>query len=129
MGFTIIPKCNNCNYETNSISIGGGKANYLTYYGAPAWNIITDHIEQINLYSEIKKVKIKKKYLFFFNRNVEIEKINEIYVPYYESKMFISDEFIGSHSWSGRNFKKSKNFCPKCKTFNLDFLDGGIMFD
>ena len=129
MGFTIIPKCNTCNYITNSISVGGGRVNHLTHFGAPAWNIITNNIVQINLYAEIKKVKIKQKYLFFFHRSIEIEKMNEIYVPYYESTMFINDETIGSHNWSGKNFKKSKNFCPKCKTFNLDFLDGGVCFD
>lgn len=129
MGFTIIPKCNNCNYKTNSISVGGGRFNHLTHFEAPALNVITNSIVQINLYAEIKKVKIKQKYLFFFHRSIEIEKMNKIYVPYYESKMFINDETIGSHNWRGKNFKKSKNFCPKCKTFNLDFLDGGIMFD
>jgi predicted nucleic-acid-binding Zn-ribbon protein len=129
MGFTIIPKCNNCNYQTNIISVGGGRANHLTHFGAPAWNIITNNLVQINLYSEIKKVKIKQKYLFFFHRIIEIEKMNEIYVPYYDSKMFINDKTIGFHNWNGKGFKKSKNFCPKCRTFNLAFLHEGIYFD
>lgn len=129
MGFTIIPKCNNCNYKTNSISIGGSRANYLTYCGAPALNIITNCIEQINLYDEIKKVKIKQRYLFFLHRIIEIEKINEIYVPYYESKMFYDDPQIENYSCRDKNYKKRKNLCPKCKTFNLDFLNEGIYFD
>jgi hypothetical protein len=129
MGFTIIPKCNNCNYKTNSISVGGGRADHLTHCGAPAWNVVTNCIEQINIYAEIKKVKIKAKFIFFFQRSIDIEKMNEIYVPYYESKMFLNDKKIGSHIWSGKNYKKSKNLCSKCKTFNLDFLHGGVYFD
>lgn len=43
--------------------------------------------------------------------------------------MFRNDLEIGSYNWSYKYYKKNKNFYPKCKTFNLDFLDGGIMFD
>lgn len=129
MGFTIIPKCNKCGYKTESISVGGGKRNYQTQCGAPALNTETNEIEEINLYSEIKKVIVKQRFLFFFSRNIITEKMNDKYVPYYEPKMFIEDIEIGTHNWSNKNYKKSKNFCPKCKSFNLDFVDGGIMFD
>jgi hypothetical protein len=129
MGFTIIPICRHCGYKTESISVGGGKFNYLTVFGAPAWNIESNEVEEINIYAEITKAIVKQKFLFFFNRKVIIEKMNNKYVPYYEPKMFIEDDEIGTHSWSNKEFKKSKNFCPKCKSFNLDFERGGIMFD
>lgn len=66
MGFTIIPKCNNCGYKTKSIGIGGGRLNHLTKYGAPALNTESNEIEQINLYDYRKTVIIKKKFLYFF---------------------------------------------------------------
>jgi len=129
MGFTILPICNNCGYKTGSISFGGGKRNHLTVFGAPAWNIETNEVEEINLYGEINKAIVKQRFLFFFKRNIKIEKMNDKYVPYYEPKMFIEDEEIGTHTWGNKQFKKSKNFCPKCKSFNLDFAYGGIWFD
>ena len=129
MGFTIIPICKHCGYKTESISIGGGRRNHHTECGAPAWNIKTNEVEEINLYGEINRAIIKQRFLYFFYRDVIIEKMNDNYVPYYEPKMFIEDKEIGTHSWSNKQYKKSKNFCPKCKTFNLDFLDGGIYFD
>jgi len=129
MGFTIIPKCNNCGYTTDSIAIGGGRLNHLTKCGAPALNTESNEIEQINLYDYKKTVIVKKRFLFFFYKSVTIETKNEKYIPYYESSMFKNDLDIGSHNWSNKHYKKSKNFCPKCKTYNLDFLNGGIMFD
>jgi hypothetical protein len=129
MGFTIIPICNNCGYKTDSISVGGGKLNYKTQCGAPALNTETNEIEEINLYGDINKAIVKQRFLFFFSRNIIVEKMNIKYVPYYEPKLFIEDKKIGSHKWSSKHYKKSKNFCPKCKTFNLDFVDSGIMFD
>ena len=100
MGFTIIPKCNKCGYKTESISVGGGKRNYQTQCGAPALNTETNEIEEINLYSEIKKVIVKQRFLFFFLRNIITEKMNDKYVPYYEPKMFFEDIEIGTHNWS-----------------------------
>jgi hypothetical protein len=129
MGFTIMPICKHCGYKTESISIGGGRMNYLTVCGAPALNIENNEIETINLYNYKKTIVIRKKFLYFFNRKVIVEKINDKYVPYYEPKMFIEDKEIGTHNWHDKHYKKSKNYCPKCKTFNLDFVDGGIMFD
>lgn len=129
MGFTIIPICKKCGYKTESIAIGGGRMNHLTQCGAPAWNIETNEVEGINLYSEINKVTVKKRFLLFFNRKIIIEKMNDKYVPYYDPKMFIEDNDIGTHNWRNNQYKKSKNLCPKCKSFNLDFIDGGIMFD
>lgn len=129
MGFTIIPICKKCGYKTESISVGGGRMNHLTVCGAPAWNIENNEIERINLYNYKKTIEIRKKFLYFFHRKVIVEKINDKYVPYYEPKMFIEDKEIGTHNWDDKHYKKSKNFCPKCKTFNLDFKDGGIMFD
>jgi hypothetical protein len=129
MGFTIIPICNKCGYKTESISVGGGRRDYKTECGAPALNTEINEIEEINLYGEINKAIVKQRFLLFFNRKVIIEKMNDNYVPYYEPKMFIEDKEIGTHNWSNNNYQKSKNFCPKCKTFNLDFIDGGIYFD
>lgn len=129
MGFTIKPICKKCGYKTESISVGGGRMNHLTVCGAPAWNIENNEIEGINLYNYKKTIVIRKKFLYFFHRKVIVEKINDKYVPYYEPKMFIEDKEIGTHNWADKHYKKSKNFCPKCKTFNLDFIDGGIMFD
>jgi len=129
MGFTIIPICKHCGYKTESISIGGGKMNHLTNCGAPAWNIQTDEVEEINLYSDVNRATVIKRFLYFFKRNFVIEKMNDKYVPYYEPRMFIEDKDIGTHNWSNKHYKKSKNYCPKCKSFNLEFVDGGIHFD
>lgn len=127
MGFTILPICNNCGYKTKSIAIGGGRMNHLSQCGAPALNTESNEIEQINLYDYAKTVIVKND--FFSYKSVTIEINNEKYIPYYESSLFINDLDIGSHNWSSKHYKKSKNFCPKCKTYNLDFVDGGIMFD
>lgn len=129
MGFTILPICKKCGYNSKSISIGGGKANYQTQCGAPAWNIETNEVEEINLYDEINKTIVKQRFLYLFYRETIIEKMKDKYVPYYETKLFINDKEIESHHWSNKYYKKSKNFCPKCKTFNLDFVKGGICFD
>ncbi len=129
MGYTIIPICNNCGYKTKAIAIGGGRLNHLTQCGAPALNTETNEVEEINLYDYKKTEIFKEKFLYFFHRNVIIEKTNNKYIPYYDSKMFIDYNEVGEHHWSNRNYKKSKNLCPKCKSFNLDFKDGGIHFD
>ena len=42
--------------------------------------------------------------------------------------MFVDDKEIESHHWRDKYYKKSKNFCPKCKSFNLD-LEEGVWFD
>lgn len=130
MGFTIIPKCNNCGYSTDSIAIGGEKFDYRTRCGAPALNTVSNEIEQINLYDYTKTVIVKKRFLYFFYKykSVTIETKNEKYVPYYEPSMFVNDSEIRSYNWDDKHYKRNKNFCPKCKTFNLDFqLD--ILFD
>ena len=129
MGFTIIPKCNKCGYTTNSIAIGGGRLNHLTQCGAPALNTETNEVEEINLYDYKEREIIKEKFLYFFFFFVIIEKRNQKYIAYYNSKMFINDSEVGQHHWSNKNYQKSKNFCPKCQSFNLDFNDGGIHFD
>lgn len=127
MGFTIIPKCNNCGYTTDSIAVGGGRFDHLTRCGAPILNNESNEIEQINLYDYAKTVIVKNDFCTYESKVIEIT--NEKYVPYYESSMFINDSEIGSHKWNDKYYKKSKNFCPKCKTFNLDFLHGGVYFD
>ncbi|WP_026713371.1 hypothetical protein [Flavobacterium daejeonense] len=128
MGFTIIPKCNNCGYKTDSIAVGGGRFSYLTHCGAPALNIESNEIEEINLYDYTKTEIVKKRFLYFFYKSVTIVTKNEKYIPYYKSSMFKNDVGIGSYNWGSDYYKKSKNFCPKCKTFDLDFLMG-VLFD
>ena len=129
MGFTIIPLCKKCGYQTKAIAVGGGKFSRLTNCGAPALNIESNEIERINLYDYESSVIVKQRFLYFFYRNVIVEKTDDRYIPYYEPKMFVDDKEIESHQWRGRCYKKSKNFCPKCKSFDLDFVDGGIWFD
>ena len=122
MGFTILPICNKCGYKTKAIAIGGGRLNHLTNCGAPALNIESNEIEQINLYDYKKTVIIRKKFLYFFFKSVAIEKKNKKYIPYYEPTMFIDDLKIGNHNWGSNCYKKSKNFCPKCKSYSIDFF-------
>lgn len=131
MGFTIKPVCKNCGYNTKSIGIGGGRLNHFTKFGVPALNIESNEIEQINLYDYKKTVIIKKKFLYFFSKSIviEIETKNEKFIPYYQPNMFTDDLEIENHYWGGKCFKKSKNFCPKCKSYSIDFLDDGIWFD
>jgi hypothetical protein len=129
MGYTIIPICNNCGYKTKAIAIGGGRLNHNSQCGAPALNTESNEIEGINLYDYKKTIVIKKRFLYFFYRNIMVEKTNQKYIPYYDSKMFVDDIDVEEHQWSNTKYKKSKNFCPKCKTFNLDFVDTGIYFD
>lgn len=69
--------CNNCGYKTKPIAIGGGRLNHLTKCGAPALNIESNEIEQINLYDYKKIVIVKKRFLFFFQKSVAIETKNE----------------------------------------------------
>ena len=126
MGYTIIPKCNNCGYKIGSIAVGGGRFSHLTQCGAPVLNTDTNEIEQINLYYYAKTVFVKNNFITYESKVIEIT--NEKYVPYYESSMFINDSEIGSYNWNDKHYKRSKNFCPKCKTYNLDFLMG-VMFD
>ena len=129
MGFTIIPKCNNCGYTTDSIAIGGGRLNHLTKCGAPALNTESNEIEQINLYDYKKTVIIKNKFLYFFTKSIAIVTKDEKYIPYYEPSMFTDDLESGNHNWGSNCYKKSKNFCPKCKSYSIDFIDAGIWFD
>lgn len=129
MGFKISPICTNCGYKTKSIAIGGGRLNRLTNCGAPALNTESNEIEQINLYDYEKTVIIKKKFLYFFSKSIAIVTKDEKYIPYYEPSMFTDDLEIGNHNWGNKCYKKSKNFCPKCKSFNLDFLGDGVYFD
>nr|WP_315149524.1 hypothetical protein [uncultured Flavobacterium sp.] len=126
MGFTILPICTNCGYKTKSIAIGGGRFNHLTICFGPVLNTESNEIEQINLYDYAKKVIVKNDFITY--ESIEIEITNENYVPYYESSMFINDSEIRSYNWNNKNYKQSKNFCPKCKTYNLDFLLG-VLFD
>ena len=126
MGFTIIPKCNNCRYRTDSIAVGGGRFSHLTICYGPVLNTESNEIEQINLYDYAKIVIVKNHFRTYESKVIEIT--NEKYVPYYEPNMFIDDSEIRSYEWSGKYYKRSKNFCPKCKTYNLDFqLD--VFFD
>ena len=129
MGFKISPICTNCGYKTKSIAIGGGRLSHLTNCGAPALNTESNEIEQINLYDYEKTVIIKKKFLYFFSKSIAIVTKNKKYIPYYEPSMFTDDLEIENHNWGNKCYKKSKNFCPKCKTFNLDFLSDGVYFD
>lgn len=129
MGFKISPICTNCGYKTKSIAIGGGRLSHLTNCGAPALNIESNEIEQINLYDYEKTVIIKKKFLYFFSKSIAIVTKNKKYIPYYEPSMFTDDLEIENHNWGNKCYKQSKNFCPKCKTFNLDFLGDGVYFD
>lgn len=129
MGFTIRAFCNDCGYKTKSIAVGGGRLNHLTNCGAPALNIESNEIEEINLYEYEKTTILKRKFLFFFNRSITITTKNSKYVPYYEPSIFIDDVEVGNHRWGNKCYKKSKNFCPKCKSYTVDFLDEGIMFD
>jgi len=129
MGFTILPICSNCGYKTKSIGIGGGRLNHFTKYGAPALNTESNEIEQINLYDYKKTVIIKKKFLYFFSKSIAIVTKDKKYIPYYEPSMFTDDLEIENHYWGGKSFKKSKNFCPKCKSYSIDFIDEGIWFD
>ncbi|WP_269240413.1 hypothetical protein [Flavobacterium limnophilum] len=129
MGFKILPICTNCGYKTKSIAIGGGRLTHLTNCGAPALNTESNEIEQINLYDYEKTVIIKKKFLYFFSKSIAIVTKNKKYIPYYEPSMFTDDLEIENHNWGNKCYKKSKNFCPKCKTFNLDFLGDGVYFD
>lgn len=129
MGFKILPICTNCGYKTNSIAIGGGRLSHLTNCGAPALNTESNEIEQINLYDYEKTVIIKKKFLYFFSKSIAIVTKNKKYIPYYEPSMFNDDLEIGNHNWGNKCYKKSKNFCPKCKSYSIDFLDEGILFD
>ena len=91
MGFTIIPKCNNCRYRTDSIAVGGGRFDHLTNCGAPALNTVSNEIEEINLYDHTKTVIVKKRFLFFFYKSAIIETKNEKYIPYHEPSMFTDD--------------------------------------
>lgn len=104
MGFIILSNCNNCNYKPNRISIGGGRMNHRTYNGAPAWNKETDEIEQVNLY----------------------DKLEEKYIPYNNKKMFKKDRKVSLHQWGDCYYSSKNNFCPKCKTFNVDFKCGDL---
>lgn len=126
MGFTILPICTNCGYSTDSIAVGGGRFNHLTRCCAPVLNTESNEIEQINLYDYAKTVIAKNDFCTYESKVIEIT--NEKYVPYYEFSMFINDSAIGSHKWNDKYYKKSKNFCPKCKTYNLDFIMG-VLFD
>ena len=72
MGFTIRPVCKNCGYNTKSIAIGGGRLNHHTECGAPALNTESNEIEQINLYDYEKTVIIKKKFLYFFPKALQL---------------------------------------------------------
>ena len=80
MGYTIIPICNNCGYKTKAIAIGGGRLNHLTQCGAHALNTETNEVEEINLYDYKKTEIFKEKFLYFFHRNVIIEKTNNKYI-------------------------------------------------
>ena len=72
MGFKISPICTNCDYKTKSIAIGGGGLSHLTNCGAPALNTESNEIEQINLYDYEKTVIIKKKFLYFFSKALQL---------------------------------------------------------
>ena len=128
MGYTIVPLCKKCGYQTKAIAVGGGKFSHRTQCGAPALNIESNEIEQINLYDYKISEIVKQRFLYFFYRNVTVEKTDDRYIPYYEPKMFVDDKEIESHHWRDKYYKKSKNFCPKCKSFNLD-LKEGVWYD
>ncbi len=129
MGFKILPICTNCSYKTKSIAIGGGRLSHRNNCGSPALNTESNEIEQINLYDYEKTVIIKKKFLYFFFKSIAIVTKNNKYIPYYEPNMFTDDLEIGTHIWGNKCYKKGKNFCPKCKSYSIDFLDEGIWFD
>ena len=121
MGFKILPICTNCGYNTKSIAIGGGRLNHHTECSTQDINTEYNEIEQINLYDYEKTVIIKKKFLYFFSKSIAIVTKNKKYIPYYEPSMFTDNLEIGNHNWGNKCFKKSKNFCPKCKSYNIDF--------
>ncbi len=107
MGRELIPLCNECGYKSANVILGGNRSTHLTYCGVPALNTETNEVETINYLEEIKN-KIPK------------------YIIYNEHKMFIGNDDIGSHDRNDLQFKIQQNFCPKCKTYNLEFGFGRV---
>lgn len=95
--------------------------NHQTVCNGPAWNKETNEVVEINLLEEVKEEVITQRFLLFFNRKTTIEKCNEKYIPYFVSKMFIEDKNISIHKWGIKKYNSTKNYCPKCRTFNLIF--------
>lgn len=128
MGKIVSVICNKCDYQPKDVTIGSAKANMETYCGVPVWNTETDEIETVNKYCETEEVVIKKSFLYFFKRQIKVQQINKKYIPYYEPKMFIGDTKIRKLQWWSDFYKFDENYCPKCKTFNVEF-QLKILFD
>ncbi|MFT6638391.1 MAG: hypothetical protein ACJAYP_000968 [Flavobacterium sp.] len=92
-------KCRICNYETTA-KFGGGRFDYQTNNPVPAYNKVTEKLENVNYKTE----KDNPNYLFYTDK--ELKGKNE------------GNNFF-------RNFdlllNQRNNFCPNCKNNSLDF--------
>jgi ribosomal protein S27AE len=111
MGHIVKPVCEKCGYNPQGVTIGAGMKNFRIYWGAPALDKETNEIVTLNYFEKLNGVMDESKYVF-----------------YDEDEMFERSSDTSYYQWHDLKYQACKNFCPKCKTFNLAFQQS-ILFD
>ena len=103
MGIIIKAKCNECGFSQR-IFFGAGKMTFKEKANFPAINKKTGEFEIIN---------IKNKELL------------DQYDCYCSEKMYEKTENTQYHVWGDEKIAKTKNLCPHCGKFTMDFMNYG----
>ena len=111
MGEKLEPQCEKCGYNPQRVTIGAGKENFGAFCGVPALDKATNEVVTLNYFEKSKIVMAERNFAF-----------------YNEDGMFEPSEDFYYFTWGSLKFQSQKNFCPKCKTFNLRFYPG-VLFD
>lgn len=105
MGQILKAVCKNCYFE-EEVWFGGGMLNFETECNVPAINNTTGEFEIMNIFN---------KDLFDGN-----------YTFYNDPSMFKGKITIDSPQWYDIYLCPTKNLCPKCKSFKMNFESVGF---
>jgi hypothetical protein len=110
MGSVLKGRCNNCNYETESLYYGGGFRNFKTTCNYPVLNKV-DHVVQMANIMDRDNVEKQYPNLVFYDDEA------------------LSDKKLQtqglSHEWGNYEVYYEGYLCPKCNQFNLAFEHTG----
>ena len=102
MGKILTGECKNCNFK-NEFSFGGDKRNGTTVCMLPAIDKETGEFVELNYYDSQNS---ESKYLFYNNEKLQ------------------TNDLVSNHRFKNYDVEINQrdNFCPKCKTYGLNFF-------
>ena len=100
MGSLLKAICSECDFE-KEFMLGGGMLDFTTMCNVPAFN--------------------KKTKKFVVKNYFEKDELKGEIVFYNDPTMFKRKDFDRTHQWGEVLLNAKNNFCPKCRSFTLDF--------